>query len=139
MLEKGADTAAVHPRFLAREMVFKTLYAKSLSGECIFEKDEVKEGKYDKSYARKLMGLYNEHAPHIHAAVERFIHVESSTKASDIEKCICYTAAVELMFVPSTPVRVCLNEAVELARRYGGTGGYKLVNAALDALSKEVR
>ena len=38
-----------------------------------------------------------------------------------------------------TPYRVVLNEAIELAKEYGGTDGHKFVNGVLDKLAAELR
>jgi N utilization substance protein B len=40
---------------------------------------------------------------------------------------------------PETPYRVAINEAVELAKSYGGTDGYKYVNGVLDRLAAASR
>jgi len=48
-------------------------------------------------------------------------------------------AAFELASQPGTPYRVVINEAVELAKSYGGTDGYKYVNGVLDKLAAELR
>ena len=45
----------------------------------------------------------------------------------------------ELMFAPDVPFRVAINEAVELAKSYGGTDGHKYVNGVLDKLAAQVR
>jgi len=37
------------------------------------------------------------------------------------------------------PYRAVINEAVELAKSYGGTGGYKYVNGVLDKLAAQLR
>jgi N utilization substance protein B len=37
------------------------------------------------------------------------------------------------------PYRVAINEAVELAKKYGGTDGHKYVNGVLDKLAKIMR
>jgi transcription antitermination protein NusB len=37
------------------------------------------------------------------------------------------------------PYRVAINEAVELAKAYGGTDGHKYVNGVLDKLAAELR
>jgi N utilization substance protein B len=43
------------------------------------------------------------------------------------------------MFAPDVPFRVAINEAVELAKSYGGTDGHKYVNGVLDKLAAQVR
>jgi N utilization substance protein B len=37
------------------------------------------------------------------------------------------------------PYRVVINEAIELAKSYGGTDGHKYVNGVLDKLAAAVR
>ena len=37
------------------------------------------------------------------------------------------------------PYKVVINEAVELAKNYGGTDGFKFVNAVLDKLAADKR
>lgn len=53
-----------------------------------------------------------------------------------VEHAILYLGLWELMHRPDVPYRVVINEAVELAKRYGGTDGFKFVNAVLDRASK---
>lgn len=60
-------------------------------------------------------------------------------RLSPIERGILVMAAYELANQPETPLRVILNEAVELAKRYGGTDGHKYVNGVLDKLASRLR
>jgi N utilization substance protein B len=45
----------------------------------------------------------------------------------------------ELKFRDDVPSKVAINEAVELAKRYGAAESYKFVNALLDKSSRELR
>lgn len=58
---------------------------------------------------------------------------------SPIEHAILLSAARELRDHVQTPYRVVLNEAIEIAKSYGGTDGYKYVNGVLDRLAPELR
>jgi N utilization substance protein B len=58
---------------------------------------------------------------------------------SPIEKGILVIGAWELLRAPETPYRVAINEAVELAKAYGGTDGHKYVNGVLDKLALATR
>ena len=58
---------------------------------------------------------------------------------SPIEKGVLVIAAWELLRQPDVPYRVVIDEAVELAKSYGATDGYKFVNAVLDKLAAAVR
>lgn len=56
-----------------------------------------------------------------------------------VEHAILYLGCWELRCRADVPYRVVINEAVELARRFGATDGYRFVNAVLDRASREYR
>ena len=58
---------------------------------------------------------------------------------SPVERGILLLAGYELLHRPEAPYRVVINEAVELAKTYGGTDGHKFVNGVLDQLAARVR
>ena len=58
---------------------------------------------------------------------------------SPIERCILLLAASELKDRLETPYRVVINEAIELAKTFGGTDGHKFVNGVLDKLAPQLR
>ncbi len=58
---------------------------------------------------------------------------------SPIERGILLLAGYELLRHAEIPYRVIINEAVELAKQYGGTDGYKFVNGVLDKLAVKLR
>jgi N utilization substance protein B len=58
---------------------------------------------------------------------------------SPIEHAILLLGAFELQGMPETPYRVVINEAVELAKSFGGTDGHKYVNGVLDKLASQLR
>ena len=58
---------------------------------------------------------------------------------SPVERGILLLGAWELKNAPEVPYRVVINEAVELAKSFGGTDGHKYVNGVLDKLAKSLR
>ena len=56
-----------------------------------------------------------------------------------VEHAILALGLWELMARPEVPFRVVINEAVELAKRFGATDGYRYVNAVLDRASRSHR
>ena len=69
-------------------------------------------------------------APHIDRAWD---------EVSPVERCILLLGACELKLHPETPYRVVINEAIELAKTFGGTDGHKFVNGVLDKLAPQLR
>jgi transcription antitermination protein NusB len=67
-------------------------------------------------------------------------HVDRKTSAlSPVEHAALMIGAYELLHSPEVPYRVVINEAVELAKRFGGTDGHKYVNGVLDRVSTDLR
>jgi N utilization substance protein B len=60
-------------------------------------------------------------------------------RLSPVERAILVIGAWELAHQPEIPYRVVINEAVELAKSYGGTDGHKFVNGVLDKLAGALR
>ncbi len=56
-----------------------------------------------------------------------------------VERTVLRIGAWELIHRPEIPVRVVLNEAIELARGFGGEKSHQYVNGVLDRLAKQVR
>jgi len=58
---------------------------------------------------------------------------------SPVEHAILLIGARELAAHPETPYKVIINEAIDLAKSFGGTDGHKYVNGVLDRLAAELR
>lgn len=58
---------------------------------------------------------------------------------SPVERAVLLLGAYELTHHIEIPYRVVINEAVELAKSFGGTDGYKYVNGVLDKLAATLR
>jgi len=69
-------------------------------------------------------------APHLDREYKRL---------SPVERAILLLAGYELAHRPDVPYRAVINEAVELAKSYGGTDGYKFVNGVLDKMAAQLR
>lgn len=58
---------------------------------------------------------------------------------SPIEHGIVLIGSYELIHHVEVPYKVAINEAVELAKSFGGTDGFKFVNGVLDRMAADVR
>ena len=58
---------------------------------------------------------------------------------SPVEHAILLIGTYELLRRPEIPYRVVINEAVELAKSFGGTEGYRYVNGVLDRVAAALR
>jgi N utilization substance protein B len=58
---------------------------------------------------------------------------------SPVEHSAILIGAWEFSHAPETPYRVVINEAVEIAKSFGGTDGYRYVNGVLDKVAARLR
>ncbi len=152
--EKSAEKALARPtsgrspqrssRRRAREFVVQGLYQWRISGESRaleIESHLAAEADFaraDRKLFQSLLGgvlrdqnvLIEVLSPHIDRPFNEL---------SPVESCILLLAAFELTSHPETPYRVIINEAIELAKTFGGTDGHKYVNGVLDKLAANVR
>ena len=67
-------------------------------------------------------------------------HLDRAMKElSPVEHALLLLSTFELRDHADTPYRVIINEAIELAKSFGGTDGHKYVNGVLDKLAAELR
>ena len=67
-------------------------------------------------------------------------HVDrKTTELSPIEHGVLMIGAYELKHCIEIPYKVAINEAVELAKSFGGTDGHKYVNGVLDKTAADLR
>jgi N utilization substance protein B len=62
-----------------------------------------------------------------------------ANEMSPVEHGVLLIGAYELAHCVDVPYKVAINEAVELAKTFGGTDGHKYVNGVLDKLAAGVR
>jgi N utilization substance protein B len=67
-------------------------------------------------------------------------HVDrKTTDLSPVEHGVLMIGAYELKHCMDVPYKVAINEAVELAKSFGGTDGHKYVNGVLDKAAVDLR
>lgn len=142
--EEGDDKPVRRPpRRVAREFVLQGLYQWRVGGmdEASVEAHMQEAPGFDKADRNFFINLLRgtiareiELTGHLSAFVDR-----NFADLSPIEACILLLGAFELQQQPETPYRVIINEAIELAKTFGGTDGHRYVNGVLDKLAAQLR
>jgi len=85
--------------------------------------------------------LVREIPRHLHELDDHIIpHLDREMAEVDpVERAILRLGTYEFEFQTEIPYRVVLNEAVELAKTFGGEHGHKYVNAILDKVAAKLR
>ena len=94
--------------------------------------------KIDVDYFKALLEGVIAAAPDLERAITPHLDREFA-RLSPVERGILLLAGYELAHRPDVPYRAVINEAVELAKDFGGTDGHKFVNGVLDKLAARLR
>ncbi len=127
----------------SRELAMQGLYEWLLSGSEVKAIDaHVQEmdgfGKCDREHYDALLYGGVEQAATLDAVLAK--HVDRPTKQlSPVEHAVLLIGVYELKNCIEIPYRVAINEAVELAKTFGGTDGHKYVNGVLDKAAAALR
>lgn len=131
------------PRSKARRAAVQALYQALVNNEAP-QKDALDfvtaeyADKIDKKYFTTLIEGTIKHQQEIDAELGQA--VDRSLSAVDpVEISVLRLATFEFMHLPEIPYRVVLNEAVELAKSFGGEQGHKYVNGVLDKMGARLR
>ncbi|HSC80013.1 MAG TPA: transcription antitermination factor NusB [Chitinolyticbacter sp.] len=128
----------------AREFAVQGIYQWQLTGDTVngierYLKDSTSAfGRADEALFRTILyGVLKEPAA-LQSALEPHID-RPFDEVSPVEAAVLFASAFEILHTPETPYPVIVNEAIELAKTFGGTDGHKFVNGVLDKLAGEVR
>lgn len=130
-------------RSIARKLAMQALYqwqmtsyeANDLAKQFI-ESDEF--GGADRDYFEELLRGCILQKDAIDEAITRLID-RPLDQLDPVESAILMVGLFELRSRMDVPYRVVINEAVDLAKRFGATDAHKYVNAVLDRAAKEIR
>lgn len=135
--------AAKSQRRRARELALQGVYQWLIAGgepQAIDEQLREHEGydKCDSVHFDALLRGSIESAATLDAALAR--HVDRKTsELSPVEHAVLMLGAYELAHCLDIPYKVAINEAVELAKAFGGTDGHRYVNGVLDKVAADLR
>ena len=132
-----------HARSLARRYAVQAIYQWQLGGysqpgeEPYFvadrDRNKIDRGYYD-MLVNEVLSRHEDLDRQLAAALDRKV-----AEVNPVELAILRLGACEMIYHPDVPYRVVINEAVELAKRFGAQNAHKYVNGILDTLAATVR
>jgi N utilization substance protein B len=131
------------PRRRSREFALQAMYQWQLAQQSVGEIElqyKTAEGfdKADQALFKTIVVGIIQNAAALEASLVP--HLDRGwAEVSPVERSVLLIAGFELIHIPETPYRVIINEAIELAKSFGGTDGHKYVNGVLDKLAAIVR
>jgi len=124
----------------AREIALQALYAWQLAGADAVAEARTLDGweRCDQAFAEDLIRGVIRCAEQLEQRITPVLDREFR-RLSPVERAILCIGAYELAERADTPFKVVINEAIELGKAFGGTGGHKYVNGVLEKLAAELR
>lgn len=90
-----------------------------------------------KNYAIELLSTINEKRQAIEQYLEEVLVAWQLSRLPKIDKDILLIAVAEILYL-ELPVRVAIDEAVELAKRYSDNEGFRFINGVLRRVSDRI-
>jgi len=129
-----------HARSAARKLALQALYRWQLN-RCLWQElvqefePEAQSSRADQEYFQALIrGVCAEHEQ-LDVALAPLLN-RPPAELDPIEHAALLIGSYELREREDIPLRVVIDEAVGLARRFGATDGHKFVNAVLDQAAR---
>ena len=130
-------------RVLARRLALQALYQWQVAGQDLREiegqflqRDESHES--DLGYFHDLLHGVPEQLDRLDRELGAFLD-RPLGEVDPVERAVLRMGAYELLLRSDIPYRVVINEAVELAKRFGAEQGHRYVNGVLDRLARRLR
>lgn len=131
-------------RVRARRSAVQALYQWLITGRPMsgiiteFENDRKELKKADGDYFRDILSGSDRNSDEINGSLtpvlDRALH-----ELDPVTRAILHLGMYEIMYQPALPLRVILNESVELARLFGAEDSYKYINGVLDRAGQRLR
>lgn len=143
MTDNTTEAPRKSGRRLAREFAVQGIYQWLVSGNDMPAIDahlSEEEGfaKVDRKLFRSLLNGATDNAESLRGHFAAYLD-RPVGELSPVEHAILLVATFELAHQIETPYRVVINEAIELAKEFGGADGHKFVNGVLDKLAPQLR
>lgn len=133
-------------RHLSRTIALQTLFEWDFKGNKKKDLDEIIQYNYsafapefnDHSFTDKIVTGVAEHLKEIDGFVKEFAPEWPINQITLVDRNILRIGIYELIFDPDIPSKVAINEAIEIAKTFGGESSGKFVNGVLGSIYKKI-
>ncbi len=129
-------------RTKARESALKVLYQIEMTKDApsealhIYWQREHESDSSVKGFTQQLVEGVIEHKTEIDKLISEHAKNWQIDRMAVVDKNILRMATFEMLYADDIPVKVSINEAIDIAKKYGDTDSGKFVNGILDKISK---
>ncbi len=133
-------------RHLGRTLAMQTLYEWDFNNKKLTDLTAVAEaniekfapGFDDKDFTFSIIKGVLKHQAEINALITKYAPEWPLEQITVVDRNILRIGVYELKFVEDIPPKVAINEAIELAKTFGGESSGKFVNGVLGAIYKDM-
>lgn len=126
----------------ARETALQALYKLDISAGSAVEKylelEELAPGTEARRYCEAIVGGVRERLAELDSEIEKHSENWTISRMSVVDRNILRIAFWELLYSAEVPYKVVIDEAVELAKRYGTDESGPFVNGVVDRARKAI-
>ena len=140
---KSISRKKINNRRKSRELAMKSIYRGLVNTFDLtqIQKDIREDPDFiradEKFYVEILKGVFKNLET---LKLEIISYIDRSyEELSPIELSIIYSSLYELKYSPSVPYKVVINEAIEVAKSFGGVDGFKYINGILNKAAAKNR
>ncbi|MDD5340963.1 MAG: transcription antitermination factor NusB [Patescibacteria group bacterium] len=133
-------------RHLSRTLAMQTLYEWDFNGQkekdlknlLVYNLAEFAPGFDDKDFAQNLVEGVVKNIKEIDELIKKYATEWPLEQITVVDRNILRIGVYELKMDPEIPSKVAINEAIEVAKAFGGESSGKFVNGVLGAIYKEM-
>jgi len=127
-------------RKIAREQAFRILFAIDVGGNTIEEAselviDSLNDDQKDFAF-REVKGVLN-NLSSIDNVINKYSEDWTISRMASTDRNILRLAVFEILYCDDIPTNVSINEAIELAKKYGDEKSYKFINGLLGSIARD--
>lgn len=124
-------------RELAFVLMFERSFGETPVADILDASVEARDVEAD-VFARELACGAEEYILQIDQQIAEHSHNWSKERISRVAMAVMRVAVYEMLYMDSIPVSVSINEAVELAKKYGGDDDPSFVNGVLGGIARQL-
>lgn len=121
----------------ARELVLQVLYEREFVDAPIAEMLAGHELTDQRQYVEETLRGVIEHLPDLDETIDRYALGWRVDRLAVLDRNILRLGLFELLHAPDIPAEVAIDEAVELAKKYGTENAQSFINGILDRVWKD--
>src|SRR3989338_858607 len=135
-------------RHLSRSIVMQSLYEWDFNGRKPYSLDRIVErsiqeygpGLEDSSFVKQLIKGIMEHLPELNKIIEKAAPEWPLEQITIVDRNVLRIGLYELLYAnkEEVPPKVAINEAIELAKTFGGESSGKFINGVMGTVYKEM-